>query len=1089
MRTDRRISSPAFRYSPLVAALALALAPQANAATLFVTTTADVGTGSLRDAINMANANCASDPAPTIAFNIAGGGPFVISPSFGLPSLQCGTNAYSPTVDGYTQTGSSPNTDAGGFNANIPVIIDGSFAYGGCGLEKFDFLGYGGDLTVKGLEIRNFNYYGGGYGLCGNVRAFGNRIVNNAIGIETHATSTIGDTTPADRNVIGNNAVKGIYVAYAGSVSITNNFIGTLDGFIVAPNLYGIYTANSTSLTITGNLISGNSIGIDRSGGIAATISGNVIGLNAAGTAALPNTVGIQMFAPGPTTINGNNVISGNTTFGIFSEYDAATTISGNKIGVDASGTSALPNQYGIGLQYSYGGSISSNTVSGNTSAGISIYQMDGGVTLSGNMIGTNSAGTAAIPNGTGVAVGCSVNLTVNGNNVISGNSFTGVSFGGVDGSTISNNKIGVAADGVTPLGNGQSGIDLSQFDCSEITSNNTISGNTIAHNGEAGVRLAPFSGTGNTLSQNSIYDNAVKNININDNPGPLPNDPGDADTGPNNQQNWPAINSVSQGGGTTTINFTLDSIPNTIFHIEIFDNPAPGAPAGRTYRADTFLNTGPTGVASGSFTLGALSDHFSLTATNTVTGDTSEFSPIGSVPPTPAVTLSATSLNFGNVPVGSTSSTQSVTVSSVGNAPYVINTFDSNSSCYGGPFCSGGGFTCSTTCSTGTPYANGTSCSISAQFSPSFTGSQSTTIFLCDNAAGSPRSITLSGNGTVPSTLSISPTSWDFGSVLVGGKSEQKAFLISNNGTSPAPIGPVHTTGAFTLESTTCGSEVPAGSSCNANVAFAPTAPGFAAGDLVVPPASTPASLHKTAKAVSGGTSAALTGMGVQNAQLDMPSAIAVGAYTLGSPALSRTVTLTNSGNAVLTFSSITASAPFTVVNNCPLNLGPGQSCTVNVGFSSLTAGEFNGTLTVVSNAPGGSRAIPLTATAQLQPVPVVRVAPTFIGFGSRMIGTQSAAQRITVTNEGGATATLGGMSTGVDYLIASSTCGATLASQQTCFAEVVFRPLGFGPRPGQFIFTSNAATSPHAVDLLGTGCRPFSMSNRSGAASACAP
>jgi len=149
---------------------------------------------------------------------------------------------------------------------------------------------------------------------------------------------------------------------------------------------------------------------------------------------------------------------------------------------------------------------------------------------------------------------------------------------------------------------------------------------------------------------------------------------------------------------------------------------------------------------------------------------------------------------------------------------------------------------------------------------------------------------------------------------------------------------------------------------------------------------------------------------------------------------------------------------------------------------------GTFNGTLTVVSNAPGGSRAVPLGALAQLVATPLVHVAPTFIGYGNRMFGTQSDSQRITIVNDGGALATLSPFAVSVDYLIVGNTCGLTLASQATCFADVAFRPLGFGPRPGQFTFTSNSGNSPHSVDMLGTGCRPFTVSGR-GATSACAP
>ena len=450
---------------------------------------------------------------------------------------------------------------------------------------------------------------------------------------------------------------------------------------------------------------------------------------------------------------------------------------------------------------------------------------------------------------------------------------------------------------------------------------------------------------------------------------------------------------------------------------------------------------------------------------------------------PSATVTLSPPSLDFGSLPVGTTSPTQTVTITSTGGTAYQIRTFDSNALCYGGPFCYGGDFTCSTTCSISpTSYGTGMSCQVNASFRPSFFGTQSTTIYFCDNTAGGSTAITLVGDGVPQPPVMITPSAFDFGNVLVGARSQPHSFFISNPGTVDTDIQPVGTLGEFTLDSTTCGPTVAAGTGCSAVVTFAPTQPGPSSGYVFAIP------VPKSAAKFTLASVATLSGMGVQFAQLELPPSVDFGAYVLGAAPILRTVTLRNTGNAVLTFSSISASAPFTVANNCPVNLAPGESCTVNAGFSATASGDFNGTLNVDSNAQGGSRSISLTAHAQLVATPLVHVTPTFIGYGSRMFGTQSEAQRFTIANDGGAPATLSPLGVGLDYLITGTTCGAALASQATCTADVAFRPLGFGPRPGQFTFTSNSANSPHSVDMLGTGCRPFTVSSR-GATSACAP
>ena len=81
-----------------------------SAITYTVTSTADSGAGTLRQAILDANANPGAD---TIAFNIVGTGPHTIAPATPLPAV---TEAV--TIDGYTQPGSSANTNPVGQGLN-----------------------------------------------------------------------------------------------------------------------------------------------------------------------------------------------------------------------------------------------------------------------------------------------------------------------------------------------------------------------------------------------------------------------------------------------------------------------------------------------------------------------------------------------------------------------------------------------------------------------------------------------------------------------------------------------------------------------------------------------------------------------------------------------------------------------------------------------------------------------------------------------------------------------------------------------------------------------------------------------------------
>jgi parallel beta-helix repeat protein len=1015
-------------------AVAMAFAPFASqAVTYTVVIAGDPGVGSLRDAITQANANCLSDPTPTINFAIPGTGPFTIAPSSPLPILQCGLGAFSPTIDATTQSGYAANTSGTGFNGTFGVILSGSsLSSPGCGLRFNDPSFYGGSMTVRGLDIKNFTYAGGGQAVCGIVQLYGNRITNSNTAVATATgvvVPTIGTAAAADRNVIANNTSAGISTAYGGNVVVTNNLIGNLDG-ASAPathQTWGIKAGGATAATtISNNIISGNVEGIALSSDNGAQITGNKIGTDGSGTASLPNLgAGIDLSGASGTQVTGN-VISGNADFGIVVSNSTSAKIDSNKIGTNAAGTAALPNLGGIGGSCSIGITVFSNVISGNTGDAIQYFGVDG------------SGQAAPFP------------------------------------SNILNNKIGVANDGVTAIPNGGNGVLLevgsSCFIGTGTSSNNVIGGGTIANNGSNGVLIK--SGTGNSIPGGiTIYANANKNININNTTGPLPNDPGDIDGGPNNQQNYPVISTVTQSGGNTFVTWSLDSTPADGFEIDFFSNPATGTPAGKTWLGNIIV---PSGVASGTQTFGGLFDHISMSALDGNTGDSSEFSPIVSVVASPGVTIAPAALSFGNVAVGSTSPSQTSTLTSSGTANYQINTFDTAATCYGAPLCYGGPFTCSTNCATTpTSYAPGNSCTVTASFAPIALGPQTSTIYICDNAAGSPHTITLSGTGVAPPPVQVNPSSQDFGSVPVGGFSNPPVvFNFSNSGSAPVAISPPQTTGPFQVVGTNCGPTIPQSSSCNVNVSFTPSAAGPASGTV----------------SITSGTStvsASLTGTGTVAPVLVLPSPIDFGGVLIGSSA-TRTVTLTNSGGGPLTFSSMTVSGPFTLTNNCPTTLQPGQSCPITIGANTTAVGSFSGTLTIVSD--GGSGTVPLTVIVQQLPIPLLKITPTTVGFGDRIVGSTSASQRITVLNEGGAAAAITGVNVSPDYVVTGNSCGTNLAPNASCFVDVAMRAIGFGGRVGQLVIGSNATGAPHVVNLAGTGCRPFSATGvRTGPRSNC--
>ena len=321
-----------------------------NAAATFVVTSTDddddgvcgAGHCTLREAINAANALAGTD---AIHFDIPGTGPHTIQP--GAPTFQLPEVTDPVVIDGYTQPGASPNTNAPdeGTNAVWMVEIDASNT-NGVGLDIS-----AGNSTVRGLSITNAGDWA--------IRLFtndGNTIEGNSLtdgfsyGVYVLSSdNTIGGTAPAARNVIGGGN-DGIRLDIGRNNVVQGNLIGTdATGTVAHGNsVYGIALfANANTIggatPGAGNVISANGYGIYDSGGDSVVIRGNLIGTDVTGTAAIGNTDDGMFLSDGMYATVADNVVSGNGGLGIYVSPDSLA-LTGNYVGVDITGTAALPN-------------------------------------------------------------------------------------------------------------------------------------------------------------------------------------------------------------------------------------------------------------------------------------------------------------------------------------------------------------------------------------------------------------------------------------------------------------------------------------------------------------------------------------------------------------------------------------------------------------------------------------------------------------------------------------------------------------------------------------------------------------------------
>ncbi|HEX6097828.1 MAG TPA: Calx-beta domain-containing protein [Thermoanaerobaculia bacterium] len=278
-----------------------------HAATFTVTTTADGGAGSLRQAILDANAN-GNVVIDAIEFDIAAAGVQTIALAGPLP------NVTTPVfIDGYTQTGASANTLAfiSGNNAVILISVDGGGnAFGCLQLDP----GASGS-TVRGLNVQRCTT---GIALDGttDARVYGNFIGTDATGTIARPNSigvlltgaatgnSVGETSAAERNVISaNNA--GVYLQEdTDSNAVESNYIGTdvTGTSALGAGAIGVWVEGLGNV-IRSNLISGLTLSADSAGVLLTNdatdtdVTANRIGTQRTGGGSIPNTYGILVTA------------------------------------------------------------------------------------------------------------------------------------------------------------------------------------------------------------------------------------------------------------------------------------------------------------------------------------------------------------------------------------------------------------------------------------------------------------------------------------------------------------------------------------------------------------------------------------------------------------------------------------------------------------------------------------------------------------------------------------------------------------------------------------------------------------------------
>ena len=433
-----------------------------------------------------------------------------------------------------------------------------------------------------------------------------------------------------------------------------------------------------------------------------------------------------------------------------------------------------------------------------------------------------------------------------------------------------------------------------------------------------------------------------------------------------------------------------------------------------------------------------------------------------GTAAPTPAVGLSATTLDFGSQTVGMSSAIKSVSISNTGTANLVLSTImttGTNAADFAASKCSG---------STLTP---GTSCAVDVTFTPAALNARTATLSIVSNAGGSPHGVALSGNGVAAPApaITLSPATLAFGNQTVGTTSAQKTISLKNSGNAALGISSIVTAGSGFASTHNCAASLAALASCTIYVTYAPGSAVASTGAVTV-----------TSNAAGSPHAVGLSGTGTAPTPTApvatlAPIAVDFGAVTLNTPSAGRAHSLSNTGNAPLNLTAlnVTGANPgdFSQTNDCPVGgaLAAGANCTINSRFTPTAAGARAGTLTLTSNA-AGSPAADLKGTGVVTSSAQAQVAPTQAAFGSVRIGKTSDERKIRVRNTGTSPLLISSITVTGDFFHESD-CKGSLSAGKSCEINVKFKPISVGPKVGELAVASNAAGAPHGVKLSGTG------------------
>ncbi len=519
----------------------LLLANRSFSATFVVSSNANAGPNTLRQAIIDANALPGPD---NIVFNFGGATTITLT--------TCQQEITGPVdIDGYTNPG-----------AGAGVLMIEVVSPAGC--RGFDFAAGSDGSSIRGIVIsggatgiylRNSN----GHTIRGNYigtnmagTAWAASRLQNGIHANTSNNNVIGGTGgQIDRNLLSGATQCGVRLEISTGAIITGNYVGTdVTGNIgIANGEHGIYGYNNSHNPRVGgttpaerNIVSSSTAhGIYFNNCSSPVIKGNIVGLGLNGSTPLGNGgSGINLEYVGTGQVGGltaaeRNVSSNNGGFGVVVRNSNGTVIQGNWLGIDmatglldhgnydAAITVTASADVIIGGDVPGAGNICSGSGNpGGGADGISIWANSPRPVIKGNIIGLGIDGTTPLQNyGHGIeCVDCADGIiggpTLAERNVVAASFLIGLQLVNSPRIRVVNTYVGTDASGMLDRGGSQVGVAVSNSPDAIIGSGLAGEGNIISGNAETGIVVSgTSSGTiikGNIIGLGADGSTVVRN-------------------------------------------------------------------------------------------------------------------------------------------------------------------------------------------------------------------------------------------------------------------------------------------------------------------------------------------------------------------------------------------------------------------------------------------------------------------------------------------------------------------------------------------------------------------------------------------------